>query len=43
MKHAMDDHMVHQHLLQRVSVVVQRGNTSAVLEDMGGGVEVRLL
>ena len=37
MRRVTDDHMTHQCLVQRVSVVIQRGNTAAVLGGIGGG------
>ena len=37
MKHVTDDHRMHQYLVQCVSVVIQRGNTAAVLGGKGGG------
>ena len=30
-----DDHFIHQHLVQRISVEIQRGNAEAVLGSMG--------
>lgn len=43
-RHVADDHMMHSHqyLAQHVSLVIQRGNTAAGLESMGGGCEVSL-
>ena len=37
MRHVTDDHITHQHLVQRVSVFIQKGNTAAVLGGMEGG------
>ena len=35
MEIATDDHFTHQHLVQRISVAIQRGNAAAVLGSMG--------
>lgn len=35
MEKATDDHFTHQHLVQRISVAIQRGNAAAVLGSMG--------
>ena len=32
---ATEDHFTHQHLVQRISVAIQRGNAAAVLGSMG--------
>ena len=36
-KSVTDDHMTHQYLVQRVSVIIQRGNAAAVLGCIGEG------
>ena len=35
MEIATNDHFTHQHLVQRISVAIQRGNVAAVLGSMG--------